>query len=91
MRLIGRGRYIYELEVREHVDIPAYDRYERMVVIADDSKSARQIAAGYAMDEKPETWLKSSRSQIQKIGFARQMNGQHFPKERLVCADGNGA
>lgn len=89
MRLIGRGRYIYELEVREGVDIPAYDRYERMVVIADDSKTARQLAAGHAMDEKPDTWLKTSRSQIQKIGFARQMNGHNFPKERVVCADGN--
>lgn len=85
-----RERYIYHVY---RTDDSGYDETHSVVVIARDSKVARELAAGVAGDEGPGAWLPGRRSgqcrsKVRKLGDARVPNG--YPAaERVIVRDFN--
>lgn len=78
------ARFIYKLEPAGEGQ--GYDTAGLFIVIARDSKRARQMAAAQAGAEGSQVWLKPTHSKITKIGLARKPNASPA-RERVVARE----
>ncbi len=88
------ARYVYIVQRTDTGDArihAAYDAYEKFVVVARDSKVARQLAQAMIADERnvdPNFWLNTVYSSCHKVGLARKPNGQSPAREKVLAAEG---